>query len=233
MLTHMANIALQMTHKTKGIVLRAIKYGETSLVVTVFTELFGIQTYMVNGARSSKKSGAKAAMFQPASLLDMEVYHYENKGMQRIKEASWSYLAHQTQSSVVKNSIALFMMELLYKTLKQPEQHIDLFYFCEDAVQQLDQAPSGISANFPLFFTLHLSHFYGFRINDIEPLLIESEHLYLDLLEGNFTDQQPPHPHFLQREDALITAELLQIMQPHELDQVKLHHQKRRLLLAR
>src|SRR6188768_3866018 len=101
-----------MTHKTKGIVLRAIKYGETSLVVTVFTELFGIQTYMVNGARSSKRSGSKAAMYQPSSLLDMEVYHYEQKSMQRIKECSWSYLQHHTQSSVVKNSIALFMMEL-------------------------------------------------------------------------------------------------------------------------
>jgi DNA repair protein RecO (recombination protein O) len=49
-----------MTHKTKGIVLRNIKYGETSLVVNIFTELFGIQTYLVNGVRSSKKSSAKA-----------------------------------------------------------------------------------------------------------------------------------------------------------------------------
>jgi DNA repair protein RecO (recombination protein O) len=37
-----------MTHKTKGIILRTVKYGETSLVVTAFTELFGIQAYMVN-----------------------------------------------------------------------------------------------------------------------------------------------------------------------------------------
>ena len=49
-----------MTHKTKGIVLRTIKYGETSVVVTIFTELFGVQTYMVNGVRTTKKSSAKA-----------------------------------------------------------------------------------------------------------------------------------------------------------------------------
>ena len=222
-----------MTHKTRGIVLRAIKYGETSLVVTVFTELFGAQTYMVNGARSNKKQSNKASLYQPGSLLDMEVYHYEQKNMQRIKECSWSYLSYDTQSNVVKNSIALYMMELLYKTLKQPEQNIDLFYFCEDALQQLDKAPAVIAANFPLFFTLHLTHFFGFRINNLEPELETADPLFLDLLEGNFTDVQPPHPHFVDTEYALITAELLKIMQPYELDQLKLQQQKRRVLLAK
>ena len=222
-----------MTHKTHGIVLRPIKYGETSLVVTVFTELFGVQTYMVNGVRSSKKTGSKAIMYQPGALLDMEVYHYEQKSIQRIKECSWSYLPNQLLSDVVKNSIALFMMELLYKTLKQPEQNTDLFYFSEDALQQLDKCSIPVAANFPLFFILHLSHFFGFRINDPEPELAESDNIYLDLLEGNFVHEQPPHPHFLEKEDALISAELLKIMQPHELDQVKLGYQKRRSLLGR
>lgn len=222
-----------MIHKTRGIVLRTVKYGETSLVVTVFTELFGVQTYMVNGVRSNKKTGNKAAIYQPASLLDMEVYHYEQKNMQRIKECSWSYLQHEVLSDVVKNSIALYMMELLYKTLKQPEQNTDLFYFCEDALQQLDKATAAVAANFPLFFTLHLSHFFGFRINDMEPELAVATHLYLDLPEGSFTDQQPAHPHFMEKEDALITAEFLKIMQPYELDQVKLNHHKRRMLLGR
>ena len=222
-----------MTHKTRGIVLRAIKYGETSLVVTVFTELFGVQTYMVNGARSSKKTGNKAVLYQPASLLDMEVYHHDQKNMQRIKECSWSYLQHETLSNVVKNSIALYMMELLYKTLKQPEQNTDLFYFCEDALQRLDQAPLAVAANFPLFFTLHLSHFFGFRFNDLEPDLADSDTLYLDLLEGNFTVEHPPHIHYIEKEEALVTAEHLKIMQTHELEQVKLSQGKRRSLLNR
>lgn len=222
-----------MTHKTRGIVLRAVKYGETSLVVTIFTELFGVQAYMVNGARSTKKNGTKAALYQPGSLLDMEVYHYEQKNIQRIKECSWSYLGHNVLGDVVKNSIALFMVELLYKTLKQPEQNTDLFYFCEDALQQLDKAPPAIAANFPLFFTLHLSHFFGFRINDMEPELQESHSVYLDLLEGNFTAEHPSHLHFIEKEEAQVTAELLKIMQPHELDQVKLNHHKRRVLMQR
>jgi len=52
-------------------------------------------------------------------------------------------------------------------------------------------------------------------------------------LEGVFTDQPPEHLHFMETEDALLTSELLKIMQPHELDQVKMNHHKRRHLLLK
>ena len=222
-----------MIHKTKGIVLRTIKYGETSLVVTVFTELFGIQTYMVNGVRSNKKTGSKAIMYQPASILDMEVYHNEQKAMHRIKECNWSFLYREILSDVVKNSIALYMVELLYKTLKQPEQNSELFYFCEDALQQLDLASNIVAANFSLYFTLQLPQFFGLRISDIDSSMLNNETLYLDLQEGIFTSIHPTHPYFLEGEDALITSELLKIMQPHELEQIKMNHLKRRSLLIK
>ena len=121
-----------MTHKTKGIVLRTVKYAETSLVVTMYTELFGVQTYMVNAIRTTKRSGNKAAMFQPAAILEMEVYHNDQKNMQRIKEYNWAFLYRHILGDVVKNSNALYMVELLYKTLKQPESNSNLFYFCEE-----------------------------------------------------------------------------------------------------
>ena len=223
-----------MTHKTKGIVLKSIRYGETSLVVTVFTELFGVQTYMVNGVRSSKKTGNKAALYQPGSLLDMDVYHNDQKSMHRIRECSWSFLYKNVLSDVVKNSIAVFMVELLQKTLKQPEQNSDLFYFCEEALQQLDTAPAAVAANFPLYFSLQLTQFFGFRFSDWKPPLSpEPRPVYLDLLEGVFTDQLPEHLHFMETEDALLTSELLKIMQPYELDQVKMNHHKRRHLLQK
>ncbi|MFT3978982.1 MAG: DNA repair protein RecO [Ferruginibacter sp.] len=222
-----------MTHKTLGIVLRTVKYGETSLVVSVFTEKFGLQSYMVNGVRTSKKSGSKAVLLQPASLLEMEVYHHEQKAMHRIKEYNWSFVYKNILSDVVKNSVALLMVELLQKTLKQPEENAELFYFCEDALQQLDKADPAVTANFPLFFALHLSHFYGFRINNAEPAQLQAKELFLDLREGNFTEAEPSHSFYLQKDDALITAELLQIMQPHELELLKLNHHKRRYLLQK
>ena len=74
-------------NKTKGIVLKTVKYGETSLIVTAYTELFGIQSYLVNGVRSSSRKGpGKANLFQPAAILDLLVTHNELKNLQRIRE---------------------------------------------------------------------------------------------------------------------------------------------------
>ncbi len=216
-----------MTHKTKGIVLRSIKYGETSLVVTIFTELFGVQTYIVNGVRSSKKNPAKANYFLSGAILDLVVYHYEQKNMQRIKEFSWAVLYRQVLSDVIKNCIALYMVELLHKCLKQPEQNADLFYFCEHALMQLDMANKTVTANFPLYFALHLTQFFGFKMNDGYS---EKQHI-LDLQEGCFTEAYPLHPNFIDGENAALTSQLLKAMQPAELVLLKLHRDTRRKLL--
>ncbi len=218
-----------MTHKTKGIVLRSIKYGETSLVVTIFTELFGIQTYMVNGVRTSKQSSSKANHFQPAAILDLVVYHSEARSMQRIKEFSWAFLYSEVLHSVIKNSIASFMVELLQKCLKQPEPNTDLFNFYEDALMQLDSAGKTVTANYALFISLQLAHFLGFRIADN----YDEENTVLDLAEGNFTDHQPAGPHFIDGEKAQLTAQLLKVMQPHELEVFKLNRGQRRDLLLK
>jgi DNA repair protein RecO (recombination protein O) len=215
--------------KTSAIILKTTKYGETSLVVTAYTELFGVQTYMVNGVRTSKKSGLKASLYQPASVVEMEVYHNEKNTLHRIRECNRKHVFMNLLTDVVKNSIAVFMMELMYKLLKQPEPNADLFYFCEDALLQLDEAPANIAANLPLFFTLHLSSFFGFKIDDN----YSEENCFLDLQEGNFIPERPHHTHFLSGENALLSSELLKIMVPSELSQLKMNKLKRRELLAK
>ena len=216
-----------MTHKTKGIVLRTIKYGETSLVVTVFTELFGLQTYMVNGVRTAKKSSAKANHFQPGAILDLVVYHSDQKSMQRIKEFKWDFLFQEVLSDVIKNSLALYIVELLQKCLKQPEQNTSLFHFCEDILIQLDSAEKEVTANFALYFSLQLPQFFGFKMNDN----YEDELNILDLVEGNFVARNPEHPHFIEGKYAEITSQLLKAMHPDELHQFKFHLDTRRALL--
>ncbi len=216
-----------MTHKTKGIVLRTIKYGETSVVVTIFTELFGVQTFMVNGVRTTKRSSAKANHFQPGAILDLVVYHNELQSMQRIKEFKWDFLFQHVLSDVIKNSIALYMVELLQKCLNQPEQNTALFYFCEDVLVQLDTANKAITANIALYFSLHLTHFFGFKMNDN----YDAEQNILDLREGGFVAQEPAHANFINGEQALITSQLLKVMQLYELEDIKLHHDMRQKLL--
>ncbi len=215
-------------HKTKGIVLRTVKYGETSLIVTMFTELFGLQSYLVNGVRTSTKKGSgKANLFQPTAILDLVVYHNELKHLNRIKEFKWSYLYQHIFSDVPKNAVALFMIELLTKCLKQPEGNAELFEFCEDAFIHLDESTGSVMANFPLFFALHLPVFFGFRISDE----YSDKNSIVDLQEGMFVPEHPDHFHFLEGKQSEVTSELLKMMQPEELKQLKLNHDFRRQLL--
>ena len=154
-----------MIYSTRGIVLRQVKYGETSIVATIYTEIFGIQSYLVNGVRTQSKT-SKAALFQPSSLLDMQVYHNELKNLQRIKELKWSVLYHNILSDVTRNSVALYMVEVLHKCLKQQEAYADLFHFCEDAFIQLDGSNDEVAANFPLYFSIQLAQFFGIQLQD-------------------------------------------------------------------
>lgn len=215
-----------MIHQTKGIVLRTIKYGETSVVVNIFTELFGIQSYLVNGVRSSGKN-LKANFFQPTSILEMEVYQNELKNLQRIKEFKWAYLYQNILNNVIKNSVALYMIELLQKCLKQPENNIDLFQFTEDAFMQLDVAGNAVTANFPLYFCLQLCHFFGLKLEDD----YSENNSILDLQEGRFIDLAPHHQHFLEREHSYYISQLLKVQHPDELVEIRLNKSMRKDML--
>ncbi|MBA2250654.1 MAG: DNA repair protein RecO [Chitinophagaceae bacterium] len=215
-----------MIYKTKGIVLRPVKYGETSLIVSIFTSLFGIQSYLINGVRTSGKT-TKAHLYQPASVLEMEVYHKELKNLQRIKESRWNYLYQTIFSDVTKNAVALYMVELLQKCLKQPEQNTDLFNFCEDAFMQLDVSDPIVTANFPLYFCLQLASFLGLRLSDDH----SAKNIYMDLEEGRFIDHIPAHHHFLDTDLSSHISQLLKAQHPEELYEIKLNHVTRRKLL--
>src|SRR6201991_4687543 len=215
-------------YKTKGIVLKTVKYGETSLIATLYTELFGVQSYLVSGVRTSTRKGpGKANLFQPSAILDLVVYHNELKNLQRIKEMRWAILYQHIFFDVLKNAVALFMVELLQKCLKQPEPNADLFYFIEDAFLHLDVSEGRVQANFPLFFILHLAGFFGFRIQDI----YTEQTPFLDLLEGQFVAAHPHHAHVLEGNYSYITAQLLRAQRPEELNELALNQETRRNLL--
>ena len=219
----MANV-----YNTKGIVLRTVKYGETSLIAAIYTELFGLQSYLINGVRTSSKKGpGKASLFQPGAMLDMIVYHHDLKNLQRIKEFKWGQLYQHIFSNVLKNAVALFMVELLSKTIKQPEQNTDLFYFIEDAFIHLDEAEQNVVANYPLFFALHLAALFGLRFSDD----YTPQNAFLDLQEGQFVHEQPIHPYFLADPFSNTTSQLLKTQQPHELSAIHLNQEARRILL--
>ena len=216
-----------MLHKTKGLVLRSVKYGETSLVVTVFTELFGLQSYMVNGVRSSSpKNPYRGNFFQPATLLDLVVYHNERQALQRIREFRWSYIYQDLYRNIHKNTVAMFITELLQKCLRQPEANPDLFAFVEDVMLHLDKGSPAVAANIPLYFMVHQAHFSGFMIQDN----YSGEEQVLDLREGRFMSGRPSHPFFLEGRLSELGAQLLRSLHPDELEQLQMSREQRRTL---
>ncbi len=215
--------------KTRGIVLKSVKYGETSLVVTIYTELFGLQSYLVNGVRTATgRTSGKANLFQPAALLDLVVYHQEGRSLNRIREFQWGHLYEHIFQDVTKNAVALFMVELLTNSLKQPEENHPLFQFTEDCLLHLDQATPGVTANLSLFFALHLTHFFG-----VSPRIADTaeESVYFDLIDSLITNTPPLHENYLEGKKASICAELLKTRQPEELEEIKMNHEMRRQLL--
>lgn len=211
---------------TKGIVLRTIKYGETSVIASVFTELFGIQSYLVNGVRTSGKS-SKAHFFQPSSILEMQVYHNELKNLQRIKDLKWSFLYKNILSDVTRNSVALYMVEILQKCLKQPETNEDLFNFCEDAFLQLDNASDEVTGNFPIYFSIQIAQILGFRLLDN----YSEERNFFNLQEGIFSNEDAASPNHLSKELSFHISELLKAVHPDELAQIKLNRKIRFAIL--
>ena len=217
-----------MTHKTKGIVLRTVTYGETSIISSVYTELFGIQSYIVKGVRkSSRTSQGKASYFQPAAMLDMIVYHNDLKNLQFIKEYNWSYLYSHLFFDVVKNAVAMYIIELLHNSLKQPEANPALFYLVENTLQQLDKANPVFTANLPLYFTLQLGSELGFQIQGA----FNKQTPVLDLQEGQFVEDIPLHPYYITG-DAANTSALINNSQSYsDLETITLNRRTRRELL--
>lgn len=216
-----------MLHKTPGIVLRAVKYGDTSLILSIFTELFGIQSYIVNGVRSSKPKAAKGNLLQPGNILDLVVYHHEQKNLQRISEFKLGHVYTSMHVSIVKNTVALYLIELLQKTLKQPEHAAELYHFTAGVFRALDTESTAVAANLPLYFTLKLAAHLGFHFAGH----YSSYTPYLDLQEGVFTDLPPHHTQYLDEVSSQITDMLQQIRHPVELGAIELNKERRRNLL--
>lgn len=157
-----------MLQKTRGIVLNYLKYGESSIIVRIYTEALGLQSYIVNGVRSAKSKN-KIALFQPLTLLDLVVYHREQAQLQRIKELKCEEPFSSIPFEFRKSGIAMFMTEVLVKTVKQEEENEPLFKFLHHSIMLLDHLKHNYT-NFHLQFLLKLSVYLGFGPGTAEEL---------------------------------------------------------------
>ncbi|NVO01794.1 MAG: DNA repair protein RecO [Bacteroidetes bacterium] len=179
-----------MIYQTRGIVFSQVKYSESSLIVKIYTELFGLQTYMVRGVRKNK-SKIKFGYFQPLSLVELIAYHKENASIKTLKEIKISYTFSDLPFNVLKSTIALFLSEILSKSIKEEEVNQGLFDFIENSIKFLDITDEKIS-DFHLLFMAQLTKFLGFFPHGI----FSDEKKCFNLREGVFQSNIPDHPYF-------------------------------------
>lgn len=161
-----------MIQKTRGIVLRFTRFKETSIIVTIFTEAFGTHAYIVNNVRS-QKAAAKMALYQPLTLLDLVVYHKPNQQIARIKELKCIYAFQSFSTDIKKSSVALFLCEVLNKSLKDESHPQELFEFLQNSFITFDHLTEGVE-NFHIIFLLKLSRYLGFGANRSDEVFIDS-----------------------------------------------------------
>jgi DNA repair protein RecO (recombination protein O) len=213
-----------MITKTRGIVFRAIKYGETSLITDIYTEQHGLQKYIINGVRSAR-SRTKASLLQVMSLLDLVVYHRADKQLNRIKEVKSAYVFQSIPFDIRKGAVGLFMAEIARKTIREEESNPRLFHFLFESFCLLDSISTSI-ANYHLCFLLQLSQYLGFAPGGV----FCTDTPIFDLREGIFVAGSPASHAFVEGACSAALYALLQssLQGAHA---VQISAENRRLLL--
>lgn len=164
---------------TKAIVLSSIKYGDTSLIVRAFTQSDGVKSYLLKGVLASKKAKIRPAYFLPLMQLEI-VANHKNKGtLESIRDVKVSVPYQTMHTNIVKNSVVLFLTEMLGNSIQEQEQDESLFNYLEYAFQWMDVHKP--SPNFHILFLLNLTKYLGFY-----PDTSYTNSSFFDLLEGSF-----------------------------------------------
>ncbi len=178
-----------MQQKTKAIVINSIKYADTSLITHCYTEELGIKSYLLKGILTSKKGRLKKAFFQPLTQLEI-IANHNNKGhLNSIKEARIINHYQSLHTDIRKQSITLFLSEVLHSCLREEETNQTLFQYLETSLIWLDSHDD--IANFHLLFLLHLTKYLGFYPE------VNHKNNFFDLAEGKFVTK-PTSKYFIQ-----------------------------------
>lgn len=167
---------------TKAIVLSSLKYGDTNLIVKCFTLHEGVKSYMIRGVLKAKKGKLKPAYFQPLTQLQITAKHSNKSSLHSITEAQVINPYESMYTSVVKQTILLFLSEVLSNSIQEEEENSSLYQYIETSLIWLDTHSN--VANFHLLFLLNLSKYLGFY-----PDVSDADKNAFNLLEGRFTSQ--------------------------------------------
>ena len=186
----------------RGLVLRSIKYSDNSLIVTVFTEVEGLHSYMVRGIHS-KTSKTRTNYFHPLTLIEYTATVSNKARLETIKEIIHAH-CFTLEFNPVKNAIALFLAEVLAKTLRGTEPYPELFQFLEYSFNTFEQQQTSL-ANFHLIFLIQYSKYLGC----IPDNNFNQDNTFFGIAAGCFLPTRPDNAHYLEPEPSHRMSQLL------------------------
>ena len=148
-----------MQVNTVAIVLKTMNYGESSIIVRLFTRALGYRSYIINGVRR-KKQNKKAALYRPMNIVRILCRDQSPEKLQRIQESYYEITYNELPFDVVKSAIGLFCIEVLTNTLKDLSPHQELFDFVQHFYIHLDNVTKS-NAKIYLFFLSQLTDHLG------------------------------------------------------------------------
>ena len=214
-----------MLTKTQAIVLHAIKYGETRLIVDMFTKVFGRQAFIVSIPKTPKGK-VKKQFFQPLTILEIETDIRPRQQLQKLHDVRLAAPFASIPFEPDKLAISLFVAEFLYYALRSEQRNELLYEYLENSIVWLDGQQSSF-ANFHLVFLLRLTRFLGFYPN----LDDYKDGDYFDLRESVFMPMPPVHRDFLHPEEAQ-KVQLMMRMDFPTMHLFRMSHQERNRLLG-
>lgn len=194
-----------MLVKTKAIVINCIPYNDSTNIVHLYTDQYGMASYLVSNPKS-RKSGLKRAFFQPFTLIEIDADYKGSRQLQRIKDVRCLYPCTDISCNPVKNTVTLFLAEVLIRSLREAEKNPAMFDYLFQSVQLLDLCEKGL-ANFHIVFLIKLTRYLGFYPN----LDNAGRGWYFDLAGGEFVPVCPTHNAWLNPVEAKDFAKLMQI----------------------
>jgi len=175
-------------YQTRAIVLRTVKFGESSLIVDMYTEQKGHQTFMVHSVRKAKAT-TPSSYLQLLSLLEMVAYHQDHKKINHVKEIRLDHTYQSIPFDMRKSSVITCLAEITSRCLPTAYPQPDLFSFLHDELIKYDN-PDTYDRDFLIRFLISLTHHLGFGL-EIPEGNIEGK--YFDLMEGHMVNTKPLH----------------------------------------
>lgn len=185
-----------MLGKTASIVLHQIKFTDSGIIVHFYTREFGRVPVLIKGMRRNK-SGKANSLFQPMSLLDIELYLKSSRQVQLLREASLSRPYSGIYSDIRKTTVLLFIAETLSTVLVEEIPNHPLFDYIVNSLAWYDEKQENCM-NFHISFLFGLCAFLGFEPSPEK----SSEEKYFDLMNGQFVINAPSHGEYISGSNA-------------------------------